>query len=252
LKFINHIDELSNYKANEHEEGREYQDEGNRFNPVTRGFVALENIFYTQDRRKSSVEQMKPSEYIEINIGTETEPRIIKVGKGTYEKEMNNLVNLLKEYRDVFAFTYDELKAYREDVFQHTIPLKPECQKGRPFRQKLRQINPKLAPIVKKELEKMLAAGIIAPTRHSTWCSNLVVVREKNGSLRICIDFRNLNIACQKDNYPLPNMETLLQQVTGSSMMSMLDGFSGYNQVVIQEEDRLNPLSQLLGALLNI
>ena len=95
-----------------------------------------------------------------------------------------------------------------------------------------------LAPIVKKELEKMLAAGIIAPTRHSTWCSNLVVVREKNGSLRICIDFRNLNIACQKDNYPLPNMETLLQQVTGSSMMSMLDGFSGYNQVVIQEEDR--------------
>ena len=97
--------------------------------------------------------------------------------------------------------------AYREDVFQHTIPLKPECQKGKPFRQKLRQINPKLAPIIKKELEKMLAAGIIAPTRHSTWCSNLVVVRKKNGSIRICIDFRNLNIACQKDNYPL------LQQV---------------------------------------
>ena len=66
----------------------------------------------------------------------------------------------------MFAFTYDELKAYREDVFQHTIPLKPECQKDKPFRQKLRQINPKLAPIV-KELEKMLAAGIIAPTIHS-------------------------------------------------------------------------------------
>ena len=62
---------------------------------------------------------------------------------------------MVKEYRDVFAFTYDEIKAYREDVFQHTIPLKPKCQKGKPFRQKLRQINPKLAPIVKKELEKM-------------------------------------------------------------------------------------------------
>ena len=59
----------------------------------------------------------------------------------------------------------------------------------------------------------MLATGIIAPTRHSTWCSNLVVVRKKNGSLRICIDFINLNIVCQKDNYPLPNMETLLQRV---------------------------------------
>ena len=172
---------------------------------------------------------MKPGDYIEINIGTETEPKIIKIGKGTSEKERNSLINLVKEYRDVFAFIYNELKAHWEDVFQHTIPIKPECQKRKPFRQKIRQINPKLAPIIKKELEKMLAAGIIAPTRHSTWCSNLVVVRKKNGSIRICIDFRNLNIACQKDNYPLPNMETLLQRVTGSSMMLMLDGFSGYN-----------------------
>ena len=68
---------------------------------------------------------MKPGEYIEINIRMETEPKIIKIGKGTSEKERNNLINLVKEYRDVFAFTYDELKAYREDVFQHTIPLKP-------------------------------------------------------------------------------------------------------------------------------
>ena len=84
----------------------------------------------------------------------------------------------------------------------------------------------------------MLAAGIIAPTRHSSSCSDLVVIRKNNGSLRICIDFRNLNIACQKENYPLPNMETLLQRVTGAGMMSMLDGFPGYNQVVIQKEDR--------------
>ena len=84
----------------------------------------------------------------------------------------------------MFSFSYDELKSYQEDFFQHTIPLKPECQKAKPFRQKLRQINPKLAPIVKKELEKMLAAGIIAPTKHLTWCYNLVVVRKKKGSLR--------------------------------------------------------------------
>ena len=73
----------------------------------------------------------------------------------------------------------------------------------------------------------MLAAGIIALIRHSSWCFNLVVVRKKNGSLRICKYFRNLNIACQKDNYPFPNMETLLQRVTGAGMMFMLDGFSG-------------------------
>ena len=84
----------------------------------------------------------------------------------------------------------------------------------------------------------MLAAGIIAQTTHSTWCSNLVIVRKKNGTIRLCVDFRNLNLACKKDNYPLPKMETLLQRVTGSGMMLLLDGFSGYNQVWVKKEDR--------------
>ena len=103
---------------------------------------------------------------------------MIKNGKCTSEKERNDLVNLVKEYRDVFAFTYDELKSYREDVFQHTIPLKQDIKEVIPFRQKLRQINPKLAPIIKKELEKMLVVGIIMPARHSSWCSNLLVERK--------------------------------------------------------------------------
>jgi hypothetical protein len=85
---------------------------------------------------------------------------LIKIGKGTSEKERKDLISLVHEYRDVFAFTYDELKAYKEDVFQHTIPLKEDTK---PFQQKLRQINPKLAPFVQVELKKMLDASIIAP-----------------------------------------------------------------------------------------
>jgi hypothetical protein len=84
----------------------------------------------------------------------------------------------------------------------------------------------------------MLDAGIIQQTRHSSWCSNLVVARKKIGKIRICIDFRNLNTACTKENYPLPKMETLLQRVTGSGMISMLDGFSSYNHIRLKEEDR--------------
>ena len=103
-------------------------------------------------------------------------------------------------------------------MIQHTIPLKEDVK---PFRQKLRQINHKLAPMIQQELQKMVAGGIIAPTRHSSWCSNLVVVRKKNGEIRLCVDFRNLNIACEKDKYSLPNMETLLQKITGSGIMSM-------------------------------
>jgi hypothetical protein len=87
-------------------------------------------------------------------------------------------------------------------------------------------------------LEKLKKDGIIYPIRHSDWLSNPVVVRKKTGEIQMCVDFRDLNKSSVKDNYPLPNMEFLLQQVTGSACMSMLDGFSGYNQVLVAEEDR--------------
>ena len=75
---------------------------------------------------------------MEINIGTDKDPKLIKIRKGTSEKERNNLINLIKEYRDVLAFSYDELKVHWEDVFQHTIPLTEEAKEVKPFRPKLR------------------------------------------------------------------------------------------------------------------
>jgi hypothetical protein len=97
----------------------------------------------------------------------------------------------------------------------------------------LRIINPKIKPLVKIEIEKLEKADIISPIRHSDWLSNPVVVRKKTGEIHLCVDFRDLNKFSIKDSYPLPNMEMLLQQVTGSALMSMLDGFSGYNQVIV-------------------
>ena len=87
-------------------------------------------------------------DYTKINIGTDKDPKLIKIGKGTSEKERNSLTNLIKKYRDLLAFSYNELKSYREDVFQHTIPLTEEAKEVKPFRQNLRRINPKLGPIV--------------------------------------------------------------------------------------------------------
>eukprot|EP00253_Pinus_taeda_P008408 PITA_08408 len=67
----------------------------------------------------------------------------------------------------------------------------------------------------------------------------MVPVRKKNGDIRICIDFRNLNKASLKDNFLLPTMEQILQSVVGSKLMSFLDGFSGYNQILVHPDDRL-------------
>jgi hypothetical protein len=90
-----------------------------------------------------------------------------------------------------------------------------------------------------QELKKLLDAKIIFQVRHSTWVANLVPVRKKSGEIHLCVDFRNLNRASEKDNYPVPSMEQLLQTVSGSEIFSLLDGFSGYNQVLVSEEDHL-------------
>jgi hypothetical protein len=91
---------------------------------------------------------------------------------------------------------------------------------------------------MEKEIKKMLDAKIIIPLRYSEWIANLVPVRKKNGEIRLCVDFRNLNKCSRKDNYPLPKMEHILQKFSGASVMSFIDGFSGYNQIVVHPDDR--------------
>jgi hypothetical protein len=205
-------------------------------NTFPKGCVPLEHLFDRHDVFKGKKPNKQIDEALEFNIGTEMDPRMVKIGKGTTEKERMEILDLIREFKDTFAWNYDELKAYRGDVIQHAIPL---TEGAKPFRKKLRHINPKLANQIQKELQKMVDVGIIAPIRYSSWMSNLVVVRKKSGDIRLCVDFRNLNQLSLKDNYPLPNMEHLLQRVTGAGMMSMLDGFSGYNQVLLKREDQL-------------
>jgi hypothetical protein len=108
-----------------------------------------------------------------------------------------------------------------------------------PFQQKLRKMHPKLELTVQKELNKLLSAKIIFLVRHTQWVSNLVPVWKKNGEIRLCVDFQNLNKASDKDNYPVPPMEQILQQVSSSERLSLLDGFSGYNQVLMSPPDQM-------------
>jgi hypothetical protein len=83
-----------------------------------------------------------------------------------------------------------------------------------------------------------LKAGIIFSVKYSEWVSNLVPVWKTTGQIRLCVDFHALNRASIKYHFPLPNMEMILQQVAGSQMMSLLDGFSGYNQIKVKRTDK--------------
>lgn len=94
-----------------------------------------------------------------------------------------------------------------------------------------------MLPSIEKEVKKLLQAKIIVPLRYSEWVANLVPVSKKNGEIRLCIDFQNLNKAPLKDN-PFLKMDLVLHKVTGSSRFSMIDGFSSYNEISVQPEDQ--------------
>jgi hypothetical protein len=82
---------------------------------------------------------------------------------------------------------------------------------------------------VKKEIEKMLEAGFIRPCRYDEWISSIVFVQKKDGRWRVCMDFRELNRATPKDEYPIPVAETLINVAAGNKILSFMDGNASYN-----------------------
>ena len=92
----------------------------------------------------------------------------------------------MKEYVDIFAWCYEDLKTYDKSIIQHKIPLQ---ENTKIVRQKLRPINPMLLPIIENEIRKLWKAKIIIPLRFSDWVAKIVLVRKTNGEIRICVDF---------------------------------------------------------------
>ena len=108
-----------------------------------------------------------------------------------------------------------------------------------PVRKPQRRMNPALKDIVKEELQKLLTTHFIYPISNSKWMSPLVVTPNKaTAKLCICVYFRELNKATLKDYFPLPFIDQVLDTVSGKQYFSFLDGYSGYNQILIAPEDQ--------------
>ena len=90
---------------------------------------------------------------------------------------------------------------------------------------------------VKEKIKKQLSVGLLSVVEYPEWMANVVLVPKKNGKVRVCVDFRDLNKASPKDDFPLPHIDMLVDSITGHSMLSFMDGFSGYNQIMMALED---------------
>ena len=96
-------------------------------NSFPRGLVPVEGIFDNNDVAKSPKVALRDDEVEECNIGTETDPKVIKICKNLTKESKERYIKLMKEFYDVFAWTYDDLKVYDPNVIQHTITIPKEC-----------------------------------------------------------------------------------------------------------------------------
>jgi hypothetical protein len=129
IKFLTHMHEFYDFGINTIKEGCNYTGNVDKVKTPPRRIVSLERDFDKLDGHKKKEDSKKKlCDHLEVNIGTIEEPRMVKIGKTTPIEERNEIVKLLKEYRDVLAFSYDELKVYREDVIQHVILLQGRNQ----------------------------------------------------------------------------------------------------------------------------
>ncbi|GKA71210.1 reverse transcriptase domain-containing protein [Tanacetum coccineum] len=146
-----------------------------------------------------------------------------------------------------------DIRGIDPEFCSHKILLEDDYE---PSVQHQRRVNPKIHDVIKKEVEKLLDAGLIYPISDSPWVSPVHCVPKKGGMTvvkneenelvptrlvtgwRVCIDYRKLNEATCKDHFPLPFMDQMLERLAGNEFYCFLDGFSGYFQIPIDPKDQ--------------
>ena len=182
----------------------------------------LEALERQDEASKPNIEELEV-----INLEEEgEEPKEVKIGTHFTTGQKETLIALLREFHEIFVWPYQDMPGLDTNIVVHKIPLKPECK---PVRQALQRMKPEVILKIKEEVEKQLKAGFLSTVTYSDWITNIVPVPKKDGKVRMCVDYRDLNRANPKDNFPLPHIDTLFDNTATNAVFSFMDGFFGYN-----------------------
>ncbi|XP_021863562.2 uncharacterized protein [Spinacia oleracea] len=197
-----------------------------------RGDLSMENF----DERPTGIPRpAAEGETKEIELTKGVPERTVRIGADMEIDSQVNLISLLREHADVFAFSADEMPGIDPDVIVHRLNVDKAV---RPVKQKKRNFSNEKNLAIQEEVKKLLEAGFIEACDYPEWLANVVMVKKSNGSWRMCVDFTNLNRACPKDCYPLPRIDRLVDSTSGHALLSFLDAFSGYHQISLHKADR--------------
>ncbi|CAL9019018.1 unnamed protein product, partial [Prunus brigantina] len=181
----------------------------------------------------------------------ETLPVIIASDLTSLEED--KLIRVLKEFKSTIGWSIADIKGISPTMCMHRILLE---EGAKPTREPQRRLNPNMKEVVRAEVLKLLDVGVIYPISDSKWVSAIHVVPKRRGvtvvknehkelvetrpatSWRVCTDYRKLNSDTRKDYFPMPFIDQMLERLAGHTYYCFLDGYSGYNQIVIAPEDQ--------------
>nr|GEV97415.1 reverse transcriptase domain-containing protein [Tanacetum cinerariifolium] len=175
------------------------------------------------------------------------------IAKDLSVDEKSVLIKVLKSRKQAIAWKLTDIKGIDPEFCSHKILLEKDYA---PKVQSQRRVNSKIHDVIKKEVEKLLDAGLIYPISDSPWVCPIHCISKKGGMTvvtndenkliptrlvtgwRVCIDYQKLNEATPKDHFPLPFMDQMLERLAGNEYYCFLDGFSGYFQIPIDPKDQ--------------
>ncbi|XP_058223017.1 uncharacterized protein LOC131332738 [Rhododendron vialii] len=178
--------------------------------------------------------QRSTEELIRFSIPGE-EGRYFLIGSSLSMDEREEMYQFLMRNIEVFAWTPQDMPGVDPSFAMHSLNVDPN---RRPVVQKVRRSSAAHTEAVIAEVNQLLEAGAIREVLYPTWLANPVVVPKKNGKLRVCVDYTNLNDACPMDRFPLPRIEQMVDATAGCERLSFMDAYRGYHQIALDPEDQ--------------
>ncbi|RDX87783.1 hypothetical protein CR513_30703, partial [Mucuna pruriens] len=191
--------------------------------------IDLDPRYFSEEKRPHPVGDLK-----EVQIGMSADQKT-NIGTMLGEKEESQLISTLRRNADIFAWTARDMPRIDPGFMCHHLSVSPG---SKPVAQRKRKQGEEKRAAIKDEVRKLLAAGFVKEVQYPTWLANVVMVKKANGRWRMCTDYTDLNKACPKDPYPLPSIDRLVDGVSGHALLSLMDAYSGYNQI------RMNPANE--------
>ncbi|XP_062094005.1 uncharacterized protein LOC133800039 isoform X1 [Humulus lupulus] len=178
---------------------------------------------------------LKPMDEIEEVYISDTDPtRIIQVGKSLPADVRAAIIAQVKGNQDILAWSHSNMTGIDRNIICHTLSIDPNAT---PVRQKRRPLGTERAEALKLEVEKLSSINFIREAMYPVWLANPFLVPKPNGTWRTCIDFMDLNKACPKDCFLLPQIDQMVDATSGYEILSFMDAYSGYNQISMHVAD---------------